>query len=58
MGCGCRKKKAGDSRAAVDAASRLTYEVYVADRSTGRRFTSLVSAQSYAAKIGGEVRTV
>lgn len=58
MGCGCRKNKSSDTRRAVDAASRLTYEVTLNDQPTGRRFTSLISAQSYAAKIGGEVRTV
>jgi hypothetical protein len=58
MGCGCRKKKAGDSRLAVDAASRLTYEVYVNGKPSGRRFTSLISAQSYADKIGGTVQAL
>jgi hypothetical protein len=34
------------------------YEVFVNDTSSGRRFNSLITAQSYAKKIGGEVRTV
>lgn len=58
MGCGCRKNKANDARRAVDAASRLTYEVDLNGKPTGRRFTSLISAQTYANKIGGEVRTI
>ena len=58
MGCGCRKKATTDTRAAVDAGSRVMYEVYLNDTSTGRRFTSLITAQQYASKIGGEVRAL
>lgn len=58
MGCGCRKRATVDTRQAVDAGSRVMYEVFVNDTSSGRRFNSLITAQSYAKKIGGEVRTV
>lgn len=58
MGCGCRKKTSTDTRAAVDAGSRVMYEVYLNDTSTGRKFNSLITAQSYARKIGGEVRAL
>jgi hypothetical protein len=58
MGCGCRKKATTDTRAAVDAGSRVMYEVYLNDTSTGRRFNSLITAQQYASKIGGEVRAL
>jgi len=34
------------------------YEVYLNDTSTGRRFNSLITAQQYASKIGGEVRAL
>ena len=56
MACGCRKKKANDSRA-VSAASSVTYEVWLNDVYAGRTFTSLIQAQNYANKISGEVRT-
>lgn len=61
MACGCRKNKTATTSltAAVDAASRMIYEVYTSGGApTGRRFTSIISAQSYAARINGEVRTV
>lgn len=58
MGCGCRKKASTDTRAAVEAGSRVIYEVFVNDTSTGRRFTSLITAQQYASKVGGEVRAI
>lgn len=58
MGCGCRKKASTDTRAAVEAGSRVLYEVFLNDSSTGRRFNSLITAQSYARKIGGEVRAL
>lgn len=53
MGCGCNKK-----RGVAPAATRVTYEVWVNDASTGRRFTSLILATSYAQRVGGEVRTI
>lgn len=58
MGCGCRKKASTDTRAAVEAGSRVMYEVFLNDSSTGRKFNSLITAQSYARKIGGEVRAL
>ena len=60
-GCGCRRNKTTNASltAAVDAASRMLYEVYTGSGApTGRKFTSIISAQSYAARINGEVRTV
>jgi hypothetical protein len=58
MGCGCRKKSSTNTRAAVEAGSRVVYEVYLNDKSTGRHFTSLITAQQFATKIGGEVRAL
>jgi len=34
------------------------YEVFLNDASTGRKFNSLITAQSYAKKVGGEVRAI
>jgi hypothetical protein len=56
MACGCRGKKSNDSRA-VSAASSVRYEVWLEGVYAGRTFTSLMQAQKYANKIGGEVRT-
>ena len=56
MGCGCRSKKANDSRA-VAAASSLRYQVFRNGVYTGRSFTSLVQATKFAKKVGGEVVT-
>ena len=56
MGCGCRKNKTTDTRS-----SELIlgdYQVWRNGSYTGRSFTSLAQAQSYADRIGGEVRTV
>lgn len=58
MGCGCRNRTTAGTRAAVDAGSRVIYEVFVNDLSTGRKFSSLITAQQYASKIGGEVRAL
>jgi hypothetical protein len=58
MGCGCRKNSTSQTRAAVDAGSRVMYEVFLNDTSTGRKFNSLITAQSYAKKVGGEVRAI
>jgi hypothetical protein len=58
MGCGCRKNRNNDSRViAVNSASAMTYQVWRNGSYTGRSFTSLVSAQNYANRINGEVRT-
>lgn len=43
---------------AAQAGSQKYHEVYLGDRFSGRRFTSLVSAQRYAKTVGGSVRTV
>ena len=46
-----------DPKQALVASTRVTYEVYVGGRSTGRKFTSIPSAQRYADAVQGEVRT-
>jgi len=46
------------SAMAVQAGSQKYYEVLKGETFTGRRFTSLVSANRYANAIGGKVRTV
>jgi len=53
MGCGCRKKSGTDARTSTSAGK---YQVWRSGSFTGRTFTSLVSAQAYADRIGGEVR--
>ena len=55
MGCGCRKNKTTDTR--VTPSSSGSYEVWRNETYTGRTFTSLAQAQTYAKRIGGEVRT-
>jgi hypothetical protein len=57
MGCGCRKNKTNDTRTALDAATRTYHEVWLNNTFTGRRYTSLIQAQSYANKINGNVVT-
>lgn len=50
MGCGCRKNKTtADSLAG-------NYQVWRNGTFTGRSFSSLGQAQTYASRIGGEVR--
>lgn len=56
MACGCRKNAGTDTRRVNDASG--SYQVWRNDAYTGRAFTSLGSAQTYANRIGGEVRTV
>lgn len=61
MGCGCRKRTGNDSRSArvaVDAAASMRYEVWIGGRFSGRSFTSLIAAQSWAHGRNGEVRAV
>lgn len=55
MGCGCRKNRGGDARQTDVTTGR--YQVWRNGAYTGRAFTSLGSAQTYANRIGGEVRT-
>jgi hypothetical protein len=58
MACGCNKGRAtlnGDTQTALTASTAVYYEVYRQDVFTGRRFTSLLSAQRYADSIGGTV---
>ena len=57
MGCGCRKNKTNDTRTALDAATRTYHEVWLNGTYTGRRFTSLIQATSYATRVGGTVVT-
>lgn len=56
MGCGCRKNKTGDTR--VSSSLIGNYQVWRNGSYTGRSFTSLAQAQTYATRIGGEVRTI
>lgn len=58
MGCGCRKNRgtSNDTRQADVSTGR--YQVWRNGSYTGRAFTSLGSAQVYANRIGGEVRSV
>jgi len=42
----------------AEAVASMRFEVFKNGKSTGRKFTSLISAQSYARSIGGEVMTV
>ena len=59
MGCGCGKKKnLGGGTTTQRATVNATFEVYKNDRTTGRKFTSLISAQAYARSVGGEVREI
>ena len=52
MGCGCR----GSASAAVTAAAITFHYVVDADGAyTGRRYTSLLAADTYARSIGGSV---
>ena len=46
------------SAMAVQAGSQKYYEVWRGETFTGRRFTSLVSANRYAKAIDGKVRTI
>lgn len=55
MGCGCRKNRGSDARQTDVTTGR--YQVWRNGSYTGRAFTSLGSAQTYANRIGGEVRT-
>jgi len=57
MGCGCRKKS-GTTPVAPRTLASAMFEVYKNDRTTGRKFTSLASAQAYARSVGGEVREI
>lgn len=55
MGCGCRKNTGTDARRVNDASG--SYQVWRNGSYTGRSFASIGSAQTYANRIGGEVRT-
>lgn len=55
MGCGCRKNKTNDTRTVESLVG--TYQVWRNNAYTGRSFSSLAQAQTYATRIGGEVRT-
>jgi hypothetical protein len=55
MGCGCRKNKTTDTRSNEVMAGG--YEVWRNGTYTGRSFASLGQAQTYANRVGGEVRT-
>lgn len=55
MGCNCRKNKANviTGQGPISA-----WQVFKNNTYTGRSFTSLISAQNYATRIDGEVRSV
>lgn len=53
-GCGCGKKRQAPTSTARGG---VQYLVYRNGTYTGRSFTSLVNAEAYAARVGGEVRT-
>lgn len=55
MGCGCRKNKTSDQRETTSFIGG--YQVWRNGSYTGRSFSSLAQAQTYADRIGGEVRT-
>ena len=58
MGCGCGQRT-GNAAQAVSAASGVYHEVLNASGApVGRRFSSLLSAQQYADRIGGSTRPV
>lgn len=54
MGCNCGKRKNLTSATGLNG----QYAVYRGDTYTGRSFTSLVNAEAYATRIGGEVRVL
>ena len=54
MSCGCGKKRQAPTSTARGG---VQYLVYRNGTYTGRSFTSLVNAEAYAARVGGEVRT-
>lgn len=56
MGCGCRKRT---SQVQTTISGNPTgYQVYKKGTYTGRQFTSLIAAQSYASRIDGEVKSI
>jgi hypothetical protein len=56
MGCGCRKNRTVTTN--INSTMSGGYEVYRNGVPTGRKFTSLISAQTYAARIGGTVESI
>ena len=61
MGCGCGKRRTSDARTVSSSDfSRMIYEVWIERNGTmqfaQRRFSSVIAARSYAARVGGEVR--
>lgn len=55
MPCGCRKNKTVQTT--ITTSNPTGYQVWKNNTYTGRQFTSLSSAQSYASRIDGEVRS-
>lgn len=51
-----RERSATDVAGAVAAGSAIRLEVFKNGLTTGRRFTSVIAAQNYANKIGGDIR--
>ncbi len=58
MGCGCRKNKVANGTTVAGNNGGGSYEVVLNGVRTGRRFTSLISAQNYASRIGGTVENI
>jgi hypothetical protein len=54
MGCGCGKRRTTTNT----TGGRVRYEVFVNDETTGRLFTSMLAANTYARSVGGEVRAI
>lgn len=57
MGCGCRKNRS-TVQTTLTSSNPTGYQVYRNGTYTGRQFTSLIAAQSFASRIDGEVRSV
>jgi len=55
MACGCRKNKTSTTSTTTTVSGG--YQVWLNDNYTGRTFMSLPTAETYAKRIGGEVRT-
>jgi hypothetical protein len=56
MACRCRKNATPPAVQALQAGAQVYHEVWLDGAFTGKRFTSIIMAQAYAAEIDGEVR--
>lgn len=57
MGCGCRKNRSTVTTT-MTTSNPTGYQVYRNGTYTGRQFSSLAAAQSFAQRIDGEVRSI